>query len=148
MIIEHSCCSPAAISHKLWPRMAWTWIPRLTNQVHTVYWKKLNWLSSPWDLPTCLTSVDLTTARILMPSRIAALLVMRMRPAAMKSHIPKCTGPVIKVEKFEEGGTSENENSLPCTCVGTRDDCGLLVLTKDIGQLMKTLVFWIDIRYE
>ena len=138
--------------------------------------------TSPWDLPSCLTSVDLTTARILSPSRIAALLVLRMRPAApsdgtylvrelginctrtcyywrtisfickcstsrvawshllcrqksmikirrgkqrMKSYLPKCTGPVIKVEKLDESGTSEKENGLPCMRVGATDNCGL-----------------------
>ena len=38
--------------------------------------------TSPWDLPSCLTSVDQTTARMLSLSRIATLLVLRIRPAA------------------------------------------------------------------
>ena len=46
----------------------------------------------------------------------------------MKSHLPKCTGPVVKVEKSDEGGSSENENGLPYVCVGTTDNCGLCLI--------------------
>ena len=44
----------------------------------------------------------------------------------MESHLPKSTGPVVKVENLDEGGTSEeNENGLPCVCVGATNNCGL-----------------------
>ena len=44
----------------------------------------------------------------------------------MVSHLPKCTGPVVRVEKLDENGTtSENEIGLPCMCVGATDNGGL-----------------------
>ena len=35
----------------------------------------------------------------------------------MESHLPKCTGPVVKVEILGKGGTSENENGAYHVCV-------------------------------
>ena len=35
----------------------------------------------------------------------------------MKNHLPKCTGPVVKVEILGERGTSENENGAYHVCV-------------------------------
>ena len=43
----------------------------------------------------------------------------------MKSHLPKSTRPVVKVEKLDEDGTSKNKDGLPCMCVGATDNCGL-----------------------
>ena len=57
------------------------------NAVCIAMWPWTLGATSPWDLPSCLTSVDLTTARMLLPSRIAALLVLRMKPAATSDGI-------------------------------------------------------------
>ena len=43
----------------------------------------------------------------------------------MKRHLSKCTGPVVKAEILDKDSTSENENGLPCMCVGATDNCGL-----------------------
>jgi hypothetical protein len=53
------------------------------------------------------------------------MITIRRGKQRMKSHLPKCTGPVVKIEKLDMGGTSENENGLPCMCVGAADNCGL-----------------------
>ena len=42
----------------------------------------------------------------------------------MKSHLPKCTELVVKVEKSDDG-TSENKNSLLCIALGATDNYGL-----------------------
>ena len=42
----------------------------------------------------------------------------------MKSHLPKCTELVVKVEKSDDS-TSENKNSLLCIALGATDNYGL-----------------------
>jgi hypothetical protein len=50
----------------------------------------------------------------------------------MKSHLPKCTGPVVKVEKSDEDGSSKNENGLPYMSDGTTDNCGLCLIHQGV----------------
>lgn len=64
----------------------------------------------------------------------------------MKNCLPNCTGPVVKAEKLNKDGTLIKQKRLTMyVYLHHRQSRSLLVLTEDIEQLTRSLVFRTDI---